>query len=207
MKHWWLCGVLFLLFHLQGHTQERSFRWGWTLFDIGLSYDFLNVSSSIDYNFLKIEAVFFDRLNLITGAMSIKQYRTDDIVSHSFLPVEIGFIPWKHNIFYWSLFGRGEWVFTQTAHPFLTGEFTPRDNKFCGVFGTRLFFLFESGLNYNFYSSLYVEYSTQNELRIGISLDLTFAAAFAGIAIFSYAESKSEEFEKEYRKEHPFPWE
>jgi hypothetical protein len=68
-----LCGVLFLLFHLEDHTQEKSFRWGWTLFDIGLSHDFLNGSSSLDYNFLKIKTIFFDRLNLITGAMSIKK--------------------------------------------------------------------------------------------------------------------------------------
>jgi hypothetical protein len=207
MKRWWLSGILVVFFQLQGYVQEKSFNWGWTLFDIGMSYDFLNASSSVDYNFLKIETILFNRLNLGTSAMAIKQYRTDDIVSHSFLPIEIGFIPWKHNILYWSLFCRGEWMFTQTTHPFRTGNFIPRDNQFCGTFGTRLFIFIDSGLNYDFYSTIYMEYSTQNELRIGITLDLTFAVVFAGISIFEYARGESEEFEKEYQKKHPLPWE
>jgi hypothetical protein len=207
MKRWWLSGILLLFLQFHGYAQEKTFKWGWTLFDIGISYEFFNASSSLDYTFLKIETILFNRLNLGTSAMTIKQYRTDDIVRHSFLPVEIGFIPWKYDMFYWSVFGRGEWVFTQSIHPFRTGNFIPADNQFCGTFGTRFFIFIDSGLHYDFYSSIYIEYSTQNELRIGITLDLTFAVVFAGVSIFDHARSESEKFEEEYRKKHPFPGE
>jgi hypothetical protein len=207
MKKYLLATALFLTLQIGIHTQEQKFKFGWTPFNLGVSYDFLNTAFSIDYSFLKIDTIFFERVNLGTSIMSFKQYRADDIVTHSFLPVEIGFILWKHDGLYWSLYSRGEWMFVQDTHPFFTGQFIHQNNSFEGTFGTRLFILFDSKTGYDLYSSIYFEYTTSNKLRVGITLDLGIGLMFTGIMSLGYAKEKSAEFEREYRKKHPFPWE
>ena len=120
---------------------------------------------------------------------------------YTFLPVEIAFIPFQYNDFlYFSLYARGAWQLELPSNLFWTNMFSPENNRFYGAIGTRLFFSSSTTnkLHYSMYSSLFFEYTTLNELTIGITLDAVILGAVVVVgAAIGILKGKYDNIEKE----------
>jgi hypothetical protein len=191
MKTWVLvCCCIVLNNHCPG-AQEYAF--GWSVGSVGLSGDvragkLIGHVDMLNGMFI-IQKDAWRGAGLVIGSalFSTTLYKNDDSIRYSFLPLELGFVPAHKDGFYMSFYGRGEWLLSQPGDLFFTKFLNPASNKFHGAAGIRLF-IFGSGgkAHYSLYSSLFMEYTTSHELRIGITLDpviLVSAAAIVGIPI------------------------
>jgi hypothetical protein len=156
-------------------ASENSYNWGWSVGDIGIFYDTKIGGFYSDSHLINMNIIIANRININTSILSAQLSSPNDRYS-AFLPVEIGFIPlWLTDTFYLSLYGRGEWQLQTPA--FL--EVSTENNRLYGATGIRLsLFKPDNKFHYSMASSLFIEYSTTNELRIGIKLD---AALFVGV--------------------------
>ena len=103
----------------------------------------------------------------------------------SILPVSIAFVPLNfRDIFFFSVYTDGGLRLTQFNNN------NQLNKEFYGAIGTKLFIFPKMLLNYSPYFSLFVEYSTRNELKIGLGMDLSFIFYIALMAIKEDTERK-----------------
>jgi hypothetical protein len=220
MNKYLLCGLFFLAIFLNAQEQqeqEPNITWGWSPFDIGISFDALSHNTFVDYRVLTTNIIFGKNIMLNSCIMSLHQIKDNSFTKYSYLPLEFGFIPLIKYYDPFSIgvyiYGRSEWMFSQTTHPVLCGQFISQNNEFYGTVGTRLFFLAteKNGMP-SFFSSVFIEYTTANELKIGISLDGGISV-IAGLAVLAgLGKSKQHKLEKEEGitfpdKDPPAEWE
>jgi hypothetical protein len=203
--------ILFLLaifLGAQEQEQKANITWGWSLFDIGISFDVLHHNTFIDYKALTANIILHEKVMLSSCIMSFHQTKDSNSIKFSYLPFEFGFVPLIKFYDPFSIglyvYGRSEWMFSQTKHPILSGQFASQNNIFYGTVGTRIFFLAsqKTGMP-SLFSSVFLEYTTSNELKIGISLDGGISA-IAGLAVL-VGIGKKEQNELEEEKGINFP--
>jgi hypothetical protein len=160
---------------------ENTHNWGWSVGDIGIFSNTGSGEFSMDFRLINMDIIIANRVNINTSIFSTRLSSPNDRYS-AFLPVEIGLIPLRlTDTFYLSLYGRGEWQF-QAPDLF---KISTENNRLYGAAGVRLsFFEPDDKFHYSMASSLFIEYSTTNELRIGIKLDAAlFVGVIAGVTI------------------------
>ncbi|MDR0643383.1 MAG: hypothetical protein LBG05_00515 [Treponema sp.] len=165
---------LFMLIVSQLDAQEAKFSW--SLGDFGWSYNFLNKHDVVDANILKFN-VSFDKINVtistyISSGTNKNNREENDPFYNSLLPLEITYTPftWKYaNI---SLYGRASW---ETCYRGNVENPDKVSDGFYGYIGFKFglgpiqsdFFKYSSHIIY-----IFSEYTTHNEYKLGISIDL-----------------------------------
>jgi hypothetical protein len=155
-------------------AQEAKFSW--SLGDLGWSYDFLNGYDVGDSNILKFN-VSFDQINVMistsilfaTGKNNHEEYEP---FYNSFFPIEIAYTPFKWKYADISLYGRGSW---ETAYTGGVDNPNKVSDGFYGSAGFRVglipilseFFKYSSNA-----VNVFSEYTTHNEYKLGVSVDL-----------------------------------
>jgi hypothetical protein len=176
-------GILYLLIVLIASkldAQEAIFSWA--LGDFGWNYNFLNKYDVVDLNILKFN-VSFDKINVVFSTYVLfgtnkNNHEENDLVYNSFLPLEIMYTPFKWKYVNISLYGRGSWGI------YYTGSVNDPNKVLDGFYGS---VGFRVGLipikSYFFkYSSqvvnIFSEYTTLNEYKLGMSIDLLDIVVF-----------------------------
>ena len=183
---------------------ENVNNWGWSVGDMGIFYDAKSGGFDTDFRLINMNIIIANRININTSMLSAQRSGQNDWC-RAFLPVEIGFIPLRFtDTFYLALYGRGEWQF-QT--PSLL-EFSTENNRLYGAAGIRLsFFKPDNKFNYSMASSLFIEYSTTNELKIGIKLDAALlVAAIAAVTAGILKGEYDDHIEDQRRDGYIPPW-
>jgi hypothetical protein len=192
-----LCLMLFALIAAKASSQEAKF--GWSLGDLGWSYNFIGGHDVADFRALNFN-MFFEKtpITINTSVMSgtNKNYRKDtDPFYNSFLPLEILYSPFKWKYAHISLYGRGAWEIRHTED---TGHSQEISHGFFGAFGLRVG-LFPIQPNFFKYTAnivnVFSEYTTRNEFKLGISVDL-LDIVLLGLKIWSLENSRTDENEQ-----------
>jgi hypothetical protein len=153
--------------------------------DLGFStYSDIGIGYNVNNNSFETQAVIggldWVEKNLKFGfniTLLKLEFTHNTYMKYSFLPIEIYYRPLKFgNIFYGTIYGRSEWQFKNShdegVNP--TGEET--ENYFLGTMGLKFLIMpnmWEDILPY--YSphiSLFFEYNTLNQFKIGLSIDI-----------------------------------
>jgi hypothetical protein len=121
--------------------------------------------------------VFFEKINLtISPSVVMGTINTDrkntETVYFSALPLEIVYSPFKWEYAHISLYGRGAWEFEYVKH---SGNSNIIPGAFGGALGLRLGIIpIQTDVSkYTFdVVTIFSEYTTHNELKWGISIDL-----------------------------------
>ncbi|MDR0322266.1 MAG: hypothetical protein LBI28_12265 [Treponema sp.] len=169
--------VVFLLFLfcfpvINSYAEDVNFGFSlgtiWTYYDI--SADKFNVDADLfHFNWL-LHDKFIIGVNLARAIGSPDNHNTQVIL----LPVELGFIPLSYNLnanhqLCLSINGKMGWHFAYRNEDLIS-------NQFYGSIGTQLFLQFRepgSQIPYSRYLSLFVEYNTLQEFKVGIGVDLS----------------------------------
>jgi hypothetical protein len=183
-----LCILLFLSSIAAIHSQDA--RFGWSFGNFGWTYDFIGRRDISDVDILKF-FVEFEQINLVASASLLsgtgKNNRTEtEPFYNSFLPLEISYSPFKWKYAHLAVYGRGAWEIGYT------GDIADPDMGFSGFFGSAgfkagLFPMKPNIFRYRAYLiTLFSEYTTHNEFKMGASLDL-FYIVYAVVKLQSIA--------------------
>jgi hypothetical protein len=115
------------------------------------------------------------------------------------LPVEIVYTPLNIDDFiYLFFYGRASWQFWQNSYAnFAANPFSSSSNGFYGTIGVRVAgFIFVEKKSYRASMSVFMEYTTKNELRLGMSADIIGS-------IFGMARAVSDAFGEQYKNDNP----
>jgi hypothetical protein len=168
-------------------VSAESHEWGWAIGGVGISYDTAQSALDADFNLLNMNILVANKINIGASIFSGQFTSTDKGRGYSaFFPLEVGFIPFQlTESYYLSLYGRGEWQFLRDSRSFWTLPVFSENNRLFGAVGVRLFlFMPSEKTHYSMHSSLFIEYTSTNKLRIGINLDISiFVAVITGVAI------------------------
>ena len=173
--------------------------WGWTVGDAGMAYDIMNNSYMFNYRILTANMLINERLGIGTSLFAIENWPDNcNQLRYSIFPIELSYkIVSLRNLFYWTVFGRAEWQFIKYDQFFDGEPFFYKDNQFQGAIGSRFsFFKPSEEIHYSWLSSLFVEYTTSKEVKIGVSVDGLVLAAIVGaffVAIFTSGEEKDKD--------------
>jgi hypothetical protein len=104
------------------------------------------------------------------------EFTHNTYMKYSFLPIEIYYRPLKlGNIFYGTIYGRSEWQFKNGPDEGLNPSGDETKNYFLGTIGWKFLIkptILEDVLPYyNQHISLFFEYNTLNQFKIGLSID------------------------------------
>jgi hypothetical protein len=192
---------IFLFCSIYGNAQD--IRFGWSIGDVGFAYDIINKNSILSYSFLNINLIINNKIN-ISSSIFKAQFTKNSVFS--FLPLEIAYIPLQINdMLFLSFFGRGEWQFVQTNGLFINSSASFDNSRFYGAIGSRFFLdLSPNKLHYSLYSSLFFEYTTQDELKIGVSLDPAIVGSIITGITVGVLKGKADAIEQEQTKDSPF---
>jgi hypothetical protein len=181
-------------------------NWGWTIGSVGYSYDVINNEKLINVDLLKTDLILAKKIDIGISIFSMYfQNKMTNDIEYAFLPIEVGFLPFTSKYVNISLYGRGQWQFVQAHNVFLENLLTPKGNEFYGAIGVRLFAFFPDNiLHYSWHSSLFLEYTTSNEFKIGVTLEpMVLGVVITGFAIGILKgeyEQKKEEQERMWNK-------
>jgi hypothetical protein len=118
----------------------------------------------------------------------------------SFFPVEIVYSPFNiMEVGYLFFYGRMAWRFWQDSYEeFVTHPFSFSNNGFYGAAGIRIAGVFpvSEKTPYAVTIGAFMEYTTKNELKIGITADLIGS-------IFGMAHALSSDYQKQHEKDNP----
>ena len=152
----------------------QDVKFGWSLGDIGWSYNFIGEYDLAHYNLLNFN-VSFEKINMMinTSLMSGSNKNNSDETEpsyNSFFPLEIIYTPFKWKYMDISVYGRGMWEIEYIE------EFEdPISYGFFGSIGFRLGFIPIVSSFFKYRSNvvnIFTEYTLRNEYKLGVSLDL-----------------------------------
>jgi hypothetical protein len=186
VKRGMLCILLSLSAVAATHSLDAQF--GWSFGNVGLSHDFVGGNGIIDAEILKC-IVDFEQTGLVLSASIFsgtnkKDRQETEPFYNSFLPLEISYSLFKWKYAHLAVYGRGGWEIGYT------GNITePRQisNGFFGSAGFRAGLLPMKQNIFRYRScmiTLFYEYTTHNEFKVGASIDL-FYAVYAAVKIQS----------------------
>jgi hypothetical protein len=175
-------------------------NFGWTIGSAGFSYDVINNEELISIDLLRTDLILAKRISFGVSMFSAQFENNGTDIKYAFLPIEVGFIPLTNRYINISLYGRGALQFAQARDLFWEKLFAPKNKEFFGAVGIRLFvFAPDNGLHYSWHSSVFFEYTTLNELKMGITLDpIVLGAVITG---FMFGISKGEYEQKMAERE------
>jgi len=179
---------LFLLIFLISaiNVSANELKFGWNIGNINLSYDVINSNPIFDADILHFNWIY----NTFSFGFNVLEYynvNNEEKMDFSILPINIAFVPLNfRDIFFFSIYTNGGLRLTQFNNN------NQLNKEFSGAIGTKLFIFPKLLLNYSPNFSLFVEYSTRNELRIGLGMDLSFIFYVALMAIKEDTEKKRE---------------
>ena len=175
---------LIILLVLAKNASANDLKFRWNIGNIKMSYDIINDIPIFDAELLHFSWIYN---NFSFGFNALKYYDIDNEEKNVFsiLPLSTAFVPinFKDTVFF-SIYANGGLRLTQFNN---NNQF---DKEFYGAIGTKLFIFPKLLYNYSPYFSLYTEYSTRNELRIGLGMDLSFIFYIALLAIKEDTERK-----------------
>ncbi|MDR1316612.1 MAG: hypothetical protein LBK13_07030 [Spirochaetales bacterium] len=152
-------------------SEDISFNW--SLGDFAICYNIIDTEWNARLGIFKFN--WFDEENCFGLGFNIINFQSfsDDSAGGSILPIEIVYRP----IEYIYLYNRIEWQFMDG---YKYGFFYDTLGiKFANYFLTTI-------LNYAFHFSIFTEYTTRNELKVGLTLD-------SGFLMYLFASSYTEE--------------
>jgi hypothetical protein len=174
--------VFFIIFVFIQSINAIENKFGWSIGDWGISYDFINRKPIQQFELLRFNWLVENKFGLGFTLFEI-QNSNENTVSYSMIPIEFSYNPWNYkNFIYLSFYGRLGWQFIQTQNAFQENMFTDffsKKNDIYGTIGARLFLFPSLDLYYASYIAVFFEYSTPDRLKLGFSLDL--GAIIAGI--------------------------
>jgi hypothetical protein len=172
--------------------------WSWAIGSAGISYDAVHNRSFQQYDIIDF-CVRYKNLWFSTNAASVRfPLQSFDTMTYSFFPVEIAVSPFKYDDWFYVLFyGRGEWRFGQTRASFWENQY--------GALGTR-FLLVTTAAHYALSASAFIEYTTHNEVKIGVKMDALSAVVVLGVFTYAILQGNYHSIKEEKEKnEHIFP--
>jgi hypothetical protein len=178
MKKYIILIVLISIFNSLVFADE-NIRFFWSYGDMGFSVDnFKNEFKMVPY-------INVGNINWITKQgfgwrFNIFNIEWNESNPQSLiLPVEINYSPFGDNSAYLflTLYGRGGWMikYNQNADSFL------ERNSLFGAVGIRASWFPTVGEYWSIYTAAFIEYTTKNELRMGVSVDSGIIAALLTI--------------------------
>jgi hypothetical protein len=182
MKHFkW---ILFIFFISVENVKANDIKFGWNIGNIKLSYDVINNTPVFDCELLHFN-LLFNKISFGFNALEIYNLDNDENNKFSTLPFEIAFVPINFkNILFFSIYGKAGLELIQFNDNNLI------DKEFYGVIGMKLFIFPKLIFNYSPYLSIFTEYNTQNELKIGMGIDLS---GIIYVALMTFKENKEKE--------------
>jgi hypothetical protein len=166
--------LLFMSALAKANSQEVNF--GWSLGDFCWAYNFSEGYHVFDINFLRFN-VSLEKINLtISPSVFMATINTGrkntETLYFSFLPLEIVYDPFKWEYAHVSLYGRGAWEFEYVRG---IGNPVKMPGAFGGALGLRLGIIpiQSDPIKYTSHVlTIFSEYTTRNEFKWGIRLDL-----------------------------------
>jgi hypothetical protein len=160
---------------------SENIRFFWSFGDIGVSYDNL-INKFEPFPFMNIGNInWITRHGLGLGFHIFNVEGTENWQQSLVLPVEISYSPFGDNDKYLFLtfYGRGGWMINFNSD----GEkpFSER-NGFFGAAGLRASWFPTLGKHWSIFTGAFIEYTTKNELRMGMSVDTSVIVALVTIA-------------------------
>jgi hypothetical protein len=167
--------ILFIIFFFIYPINAIENKFGWSIGDWGIAYDFINKEAVQQFDILRFNWLIENKFGLgFTLFEILSSY--EEIINYSVIPVEISYNPWNYNNFlYLSFYGRLGWRFIQNRNTFqenMFDDFLSAKNSIYGTIGARLFLFPSFKLYYSSYMAVFFEYSTPFKLKLGFSLDL-----------------------------------
>ena len=152
-------------------------RFFWSIGDIGIGWDTMAN---------KPDPIFFlnvGNFNWVTpfglgwGFHLFDATATYDYQQTIILPVEVNFSPFgdRDSFLFFTLYGRGGLL---PGFDYGEGESFFSKSSFWGAAGLRAAWFPTIGNSWSIYLGGFVEYTTRNELRVGLSVDLTIIALY-----------------------------
>ena len=173
--------IIFLI--LAKNISANDLKFGWNIGNVKLSYDVINKGPVFNADILHFNWLY----NTLSFGFNAAEYHNMDNkekIDISILPVNMAFVPLNfRDAFFFSIYTNGGLRLTQFNNYQLNKEFY-------GALGVKLFIFPNLVLNYSPYFSLFMEYSTRNELKIGLGMDLSFIFYIALMAIKEDTERK-----------------
>ena len=173
-----ICIIWFLCFLLSSpfNAAAEDVNFGWSLGNIWGYYETSQKFGSLDYSLLNFNWLLHDRFIIAFDAIKMhgSPGNSDYFVS-TILPTEVGFIPLSFDIgrnhqLCFSINGRIGWQYK-------THKKTEEDSHaFFGSIGSEIFIQLRmpnKKMPYSRYAALFVDYTTEKQLKVGLRLDLT----------------------------------
>jgi hypothetical protein len=189
MKKYYLF-IVFIAVLNSGVYSDDNIRFFWSFGDIGVSYD--NLTDKFDpFPFINVGNInWIMRNGLGFGFHIFNIEGTKNWQQSLILPIEISYSPFGDNgkYLFLTFYGRGGWMinFNSVAER----SFSER-SSFFGAAGLRASWFPTLGEHWSIFTGAFIEYTTKNELRIGVSVDASVVVALATIA-FGIALSTSD---------------
>ena len=163
-----------------------NLKFGWNVGNIRLSYDAINNTPLFDAEVLHFNWLF-DKFSLGFNALEIFDLEDEENFNFSILPVEAAFVPINfRNILFLSIYGKAGLGLIQNYNS------NQIYNEFYGAVGAKLFVFPQLKFNYSLYLSVFTEYNTHNEFKIGLAVDLSFV--IYGV-LMAFKENKEREYD------------
>ncbi|MDR1787538.1 MAG: hypothetical protein LBR16_03715 [Treponema sp.] len=179
---------------------EAQTKFGWALGDVAFFYDPLHNTANGAFSFVKLNWHFPYGFGCGLSLMEFHDNTLSDDGAFSYyavLPAEV-----SYNLFsvrgqlYGALYLRGSWQIQSDGGAAVFPPDLSRPGRFYGGAGFRFFYFPTNLFRYSAYSSVFVEYSTARELKLGMSLDL---GTVIYVALLAAAAEKWETVEERER--------
>jgi len=169
---------------LISNTNTSYFKFGWNIGNIKMSYDVINKSPIFDSEILHFN-LLYKYYSIGFNIIEFYNLENDEYISFSIFPVSIAIVPVNYkDVLFFSIYGKFASRHTQLIESDLTNK------DFYGSIGTKLFLFPKMKFNYSLYFSVFTEYNTKNELRIGLGMDLSWLGYIALLAFKEDAERR-----------------
>jgi hypothetical protein len=174
--------IVFLILAKNANANEIKF--GWNIGNIILSYDVINNTPVFDAELLHFNWLY-NKYSFGFNLLEYHNLENEERTNFSILPLNIAFVPFNFmNTLFFAIYCKIGLGLTQ-----LNNE--NRINMgFYGSIGTKFYLFPALKFNYSPYLSVFTEYNTRNELRIGLGFDLSAIIYFALLAFKEDTERK-----------------
>ena len=176
MKKACLVMVFLTVFGASVHSWE-NIRMFWSFGDIGISWENLTRDHYISPVLNAGNIAWITRPGLGWGFHLFNIESSRKWVNMMILPLEVNYSPigFSGKGLMLTMYGRGGWMVELEKNS--PRSFADR-NGFLGAAGLRVAWNPTLGKNWALYAGGFVEYNTRNQLRVGVSVDLSIFALF-----------------------------